>query len=191
MPCSSFTALYDACVLYPPTTRDFLMELATTDLFRARWSADIHEEWIRSALQDRPDLSREALNKVRDLMDRHVLDALVCGYEDLIPGLDLPDPDDRHVLAAAIRCGAGVIVTFNLRDFPANRLAKHLVEAQHPDEFVLFLLDLDARTVCEAAGRMKDRWHRFSATKEEFLEKLGRAGFKKSAKELATRCPAL
>lgn len=98
-----FTALSDACVLYPAPLRDLLMHLALTDLFRAKWTDQIHDEWIRSVLEQRPDLRREQLERTRQLMNAHVRDCLVTGYEDLIPALSLPDPDDRHVLAAAIR----------------------------------------------------------------------------------------
>ena len=108
---ATFTALYDACVLYPAPLRDLLMRLALTDLFRARWTDAIHEEWIRNVLANRSDLKREQLERTRDLMNAHVRDCLVTGHENLIEGLNLPGPDDRHVLAAAIRAGAGVIVT--------------------------------------------------------------------------------
>lgn len=188
---SSFTAVYDACVLYPATVRDLLMELATTGLFRARWSAEIHEEWIRAVLRRRPDLSRQALEGVRDKMDQNVLDCLVTGYEDLVPGLALPDPDDRHVLAAAIRSQAGVIVTCNLGDFPGEILEKHQVEAQHPDEFILYLLDLEPRAVCAAAARVRGRWRHPPATREEFLERLRRAGLPQSAEALSRHCRRL
>ncbi len=87
------------------------MQLAMTGLFRARWSAMIHDEWTRSVLRVRPDLTTEQLDRTRQLMDSHVLDAVVTGFEPLIDALELPDPDDRHVLAAAIRCGADAIVT--------------------------------------------------------------------------------
>ena len=99
------------------------MWLALSDLFRARWSNDIHEEWIRNLLEDRPDLTRERLERTRDKMNSHIRGCLVTGYEPLIAGLTLPDPDDRHVLAAAIRASAEVIVTFNLKDFPPVQLA--------------------------------------------------------------------
>ena len=79
------------------------MRLALTGLFRAKWSAAVHEEWICALLRNRPDLSREKLERTRMLMDLYAADALVTGYEDLIEGLQLPDPNDRHVLAAAIR----------------------------------------------------------------------------------------
>ena len=87
------------------------MHLALMDLFRARWSDDIHEEWMRGVLEKYPDRTRADVEKVRDKMNAHVRDCLVTNYEDLIPTLQLPDPDDRHVLAAAIRAGASVIVT--------------------------------------------------------------------------------
>ena len=102
----------------------------------------MHEEWITALLRNRPDLSREKLERTRMLMDKHAPDALVTGYEDLIEGLHLPDRDDRHVLAAAIRGRADVIVTANVRDFPADTLTPFEIEAQHPDEFIAHLLDL-------------------------------------------------
>ena len=105
---SGFAAFYDASVLYPSELRNLLMHLALTGLFRAKWSALVHEEWIGALLRHRPDLSREKLDRTRMLMDLHAVDALVTGYEDLIEGLSLPDPDDRHVLAAAIRGRAQV-----------------------------------------------------------------------------------
>jgi hypothetical protein len=87
-----FSAFYGANVLYPSELRNLQMHLALTGLFRAKWSAAVHEEWISSLLEDRPDLTRENLERTRMLMDKHVVGALVTGYEDLIPGLQLPDP---------------------------------------------------------------------------------------------------
>jgi hypothetical protein len=145
---ASFTVIYDACVFYPAPLRDFLVRLALTELFRARWTETIHEEWIASLLAKRPDLSRAHLEHTRDLMNKAVPDCLIEGYEPLIAALTLPDPDDRHVLAAAIRARAEVIVTFNLKDFPPAALEIYGVEAQHPDEFVTHLLDLNAAAVC-------------------------------------------
>ncbi len=106
-------ALYDACVLYPAPLRDLLMRLALADLFQARWTDEFHDEWTRNVAANRPNISPESLARCRKLMDEHVPDCLVTGYEPLIPSLSLPDPDDRHVLAAAIHRGAGQIVTFN------------------------------------------------------------------------------
>jgi predicted nucleic acid-binding protein len=141
---SNFSIVYDTCVLYPAPLRDFLMWLALTDLYRAKWSDEIHQEWIRNLIAERPDLTIDQLNRTKQLMDSDVRDALVIGYEYLIPALDLPDPNDRHVLAAAIRSQSSLIVTFNLKDFPARELAKYDIEAIHPDDFILDLFDLDA-----------------------------------------------
>src|SRR5260370_28098425 len=95
-------AVLDACVLYPAPIRDLLLQLAKQDAFQARWSDDIHEEWIRSVLKDRNDLTAAQIARTRTLMERHLCDARVTGYAELLPTLTLPDPDDRHVLAAAI-----------------------------------------------------------------------------------------
>lgn len=171
---STFTALYDACVLYPAPLRDLLMRLAIADLFRARWTDEIHGEWIRSVLENRPDLTREKLERTRDLMNSHVRDCLVSGYEDLIEGLELPDADDRHVLAAAIRTRASVIVTYNLDDFPTDYLAKYGLEAQHPDEFITHLLDLHPAAVCSAAKSQRAALKNPPKTVDEFLEALAK-----------------
>ena len=132
------------------------MHLALTDLFRARWTADIHEEWIRSVLRDRPDLNRPQLERTRQLMDTHARDACVTGYANLIESIELPDPDDRHVLAAAIVGRADVIVTYNLKDFPAAVLDTYGIEAQHPDVFLQHLMDLDPPRVIAAVKRLRE-----------------------------------
>jgi len=84
-------------------------------------------------------------------MDKHAIDAIVSGYEDLIPALHLPDPNDRHVLAAAIRGGADAIVTMNLRDFPVEATSDWGIEAAHPDEFVTQLFGISPAAVLSAA----------------------------------------
>ncbi len=145
------TALLDANVLYSAGLRDFLLRLADRHLFTPLWSAEIHAERIRSVLEDRPDLTHEVLDRTRSVMDQHFPDSLVAGYTDLIRGVDLPDPDDRHVLAAAIHGGADVIVTMNLRDFPDEALAPHALEAQHPDTFTFGLIEEHPGTVREVA----------------------------------------
>lgn len=169
---ATFTALYDACVLYPAPLHDLLMRLALTDLFRARWTDQIHDEWIRNVLKDRTDITPDLLERTRSLMNFHVRDSLVTGYETLIESLELPDPDDRHVLAAAIRTRASVIVTFNLKDFPADILDPLGMEAQHPDEFISHLIDLNSGAVCVAAKRQRESLKNPPRTVEEFLTTL-------------------
>lgn len=178
---ASFTAFYDADVLYGSQLRNLMMHLAMTGLFRARWSAGVHEEWMTRLLENRPDLSREKLERTRTLMDKHVEDALVTGYEDLIEGLDLPDDDDRHVLAAAIRGRADVIVTRNLKDFPAERLQPYGIEAQHPDEFVVHLIDLSPGLVIEASRRHRKSLKKPAKSVEEYLEMLEKEGLTETA----------
>jgi predicted nucleic acid-binding protein len=177
---ATFTAFYDANVLYPAELRNLLMHLALTGLFRAKWSADVHEEWISALLEMRPDLTRDKLERTRALMDLHAVDALVTGYEDLIPGLRLPDPNDRHVLAAAIRGQADVIVTMNLRDFPADVVGAFGIEAQHPDEFVLHLLDLSPGAVMAAAESHRQSLKNPPQTVDEYFETLERRGLTKT-----------
>lgn len=181
---ATFTAFYDANILYPAELRNLLMHLALTGLFRAKWSADVHEEWISALLERRPDLTRDKLERTRALMDLHAVDALVTGYEDLIPGIHLPDPNDRHVLAAAIRGQADVIVTMNLRDFPAHILGQFGIEAQHPDEFVLHLLDLAPGAVLGAAAGHRTSLKNPPKSAIEYLETLERQQLTQSASAL-------
>ncbi|MBI2393507.1 MAG: PIN domain-containing protein [Deltaproteobacteria bacterium] len=129
----AFVVLYDACVLYPAPLRDLLVRFANTGIVRARWSEMILDECFRNILEQRPELRPEALARTRELMKRAVPDCIVTGFEGLVDSVVLPDPDDRHVLAAAIRAGAQTIVTFNLRDFPDERLAPYNIEARHHD----------------------------------------------------------
>lgn len=174
MSVTTFTALYDACVLYPAPLRDLLLELALTDLFRAKWSAQIHDEWIQAVLDHRSDLTVAQLRRTRDLMDLHVRDCLVEDFEELIPSLTLPDPNDRHVLAAAIRGRADVIVTYNLTDFPDKALQKYGITPQHPDEFLLHLFNLAPTIVCTAVRTHRARLKHPPKTTAEYLETLER-----------------
>jgi predicted nucleic acid-binding protein len=165
------TALFDACVLYPAPLRDLLMRLATTGLFRARWSEAIHDEWIGAVLEQRPEL-RTQLARTRQLMDAHVLDCLITDYDSLIDTLVLPDPDDRHVLAAAIMGRANIIVTKNLKDFPADRLAPFRISAQHPDLFVRYVLGLDETVMVGAVARHRASLRHPPKTPDAYLDTL-------------------
>ena len=162
----------------------FLMWLSITDLFRAKWTDEIHDEWIRNVLKKRPDLTEECLQRTRNLMDRHVRDCLVSGYQDLIPSLHLPDQDDRHVLAAAICAGADVIVTFNLSDFPAETLQQYGIEAQHPDEFITYLIDLALSVVCEAVKKQRMSLKNPPRSVEELLATYERQGLAQTVAQL-------
>lgn len=152
---ASLVALFDSCVLYPAPLRDLLMHLALTDSFHAKWTNAIHDEWIRNVLANRNDLSSEQLERTRYLMNLHVRDCLVEGYETLIPALSLPDHNDRHVLAASIRASASVIVTYNLKDFPQASISQYGIEAQHPDNFLERLFDLSPEIFCGSVRRLR------------------------------------
>lgn len=171
---SSFTVVFDACVLYPAHLRDLLISLAGTGMFRARWTDRIHDEWIRAVLKDNPGLDRTILERTRELMNRAVLGCLVTGYEHLIEGLTLPDPDDRHVLAAAIRAGASAIVTTNLRDFPADRVGPYGVEAMHPDTFVSLQIELCPDLAIEAIREQRARLRKPPMSADAFVRVLER-----------------
>ena len=131
---------------------------------------------ISSLLENRPDLTREKLERTRMLMDKHAADAVVTGYEDLIPGLQLPDPGDRHVLAAAIRGRTDVIATMNLKDFPVVLIGPFGLDAQHPDEFILHLLDLAPGQVVAAAQAHRQSLKNPPETIAEYLDTLERQG---------------
>jgi predicted nucleic acid-binding protein len=154
------TAILDACVLYSAPLRDLHVELASRNVYRGRWSGHIHDEWSRNLVANRKDLDPAKISRTRELMNSRVRDSLVVDYEPLIEGLVLPDPDDRHVLAAAIRCRAELIVTKNLKDFPANILAPYRIEAKHPDDFLHGLLRGHEGSFCDAVrathGRLKN-----------------------------------
>ena len=156
MASGNFIVVYDACVLYPAPLRDFLMHLAAwSQVFQAKWSEDIHAEWLNALLRKRPDLDATKLQRTRNLMDIAVPDALIeqTRYRSLIQSLSLPDPKDRHVLAAAIACRAQLIVTFNLKDFPSAMLESYQIDAIHPDKFVSGLIDLNERVVLRCLQR--------------------------------------
>ena len=176
--------LYDSCVLYPAPLRDLLMHLALTNLYRAKWTNAIHEEWMRNVLADRPDLKLKQLERTRDLMNAHALDCLVNGYERLIPSLVLPDPNDRHVLAAAIQASASIIVTYNLKDFPPKIISNYEIEAQHPDIFISHLLDIAPAVVCSAIRKLRTSLKKPPLDTKAYLNILERQSLPKTVGKL-------
>ena len=179
-----YTALLDANVLYPAPVRDVFMQLAASDMFRAKWTASIHREWIEALLRNEPHRDRAALERTRDRMDQAARDCLVTGYQALIPALDLPDPNDRHVLAAAIvgRCDA--IVTRNLRDFPDAAIGVYGIDARHPDEFLCHHFNLAPGVFCEAVRKVRGRLKAPPFTVTDYLASLTRHGLAATAAEL-------
>jgi predicted nucleic acid-binding protein len=120
----SFVVLYDANVLYPSTLRDLLIRIAQAGLVQAKWTDRILSRVYDNLATNRRDLDPTKLARTRELMNRAVLDCLVRGYEPIEHGLDLPDPDDHHVLAAAIKAKAQVLVTPEHSRFPGSGVAE-------------------------------------------------------------------
>ena len=178
------SALLDACVLYPARLRDLLLSLAAADFFRPLWSDLIQEEWITNVLAHRPDLTRAQLEKARDAMSQAFPDASIRGFEPVIATLVLPDPDDRHVVAAAVHARADLIITVNLKDFPPAALIPRGVQATHPDDFVDYLFDLDEDEAFAAIAKMRRRLHAPSMTPKEFVESIEKAGLLRVASRL-------
>ena len=166
-----FIVILDACTLYPAPLRDLLLRLAITGLFAAKWTDEIHDEWTRNLIGNRPELE-EPLKRTRTLMDNAVPDCLVTNYESLICGLTLPDEDDRHVLAAAIKAGAQIIVTFNLKDFPDEILNTYDIEAMHPDSFIEHQLTLQQGLVISTVKRHRAELKNPPKSAEEYLDTL-------------------
>lgn len=160
------------------------MYLATTGMFHARWTNEIHDEWIGNLLEHRSDLTLEKLTKVRTLMDNAVPDALVEGYEPVMEMLETPDKNDRHVLAAAIHCSANYIVTNNLRDFPSSVLSPYEIEAITPDTFVCNLLRTNSEQVITALQLQRQTLKNPSMSIDEYLETLKRQGLERTVQLL-------
>jgi PIN domain len=174
------TVVYDACILYPAPLRDFLMELALTDLVHARWTKDIQAEWMENLLINRPDLSRERLERTANLMNKYVRDALIKNYQYLIPELELPDSGDRHVLAAAIHSQSSIILTFNLKDFPSNILDRYSIIAQHPDRLIVDLFIAHPSEMMQVVSYCHDRLKNPPKTMNEYLVTLQKQGLSRT-----------
>lgn len=184
---ANFTVVYDACVFYPAPLRDLLIRLAMTRRFRARWTAQIHEEWTRNLLAHRKDLTQQQLDRTVTAINNAVEDCLITGYEYIIEGLKLPDPNDRHVLAAAIRVGAAAIVTMNLKDFPDEVLSEFEIFAQHPDDFILDLADLEPPILERVAKEQRASLRNPSVSAKEFVANIRRQGLPSVANFLEDR----
>ena len=134
-------AVFDACILYPFHLRNIVVQAAVDRLVEARWSDAIHDEWIRNLAASAQAIPAERLETTRRLLNKVLPTAMVDEYEHHIPALDLPDPNDRHVVAAGIAAGASVILTWNLRHFPVKALRKHGLRKETPDAFLSDLYD--------------------------------------------------
>jgi len=181
---SRYTVILDACVLYPAPLRDVLLELATTDLFRAKWTDQIHDEWTSALLRQRPDIDKVTLDRTRNLMNETVLDCKVTNYEELIDGLNLPDENDRHVLAAAIAGKADAIITYNLKDFPDDYCNNYDLEILHPDDFLKFQYGFEPSIIVTAIRNIRQRLKKPTKSGSDYLVTLERQALPKIVSEL-------
>lgn len=176
-------AFCDANVLYPSLLRDLLIRLDIEQLCRLRWSAEVNEEWIHALVRDR-GLPRGPLDQTLALMNRSLPGATVTGFHALVPELTLPDPDDRHVLAAAIHSGAPHLLTFNLSDFPGQVLPATAPQIIHPDLWLAPALGHDLQATCRVLRKLVAPFRRPPVTVPEVAERLARLRLPKSAQVL-------
>jgi predicted nucleic acid-binding protein len=185
------TVILDACVLVPIALADTLLRVAERGLYRPLWSELILDEARAAVEKIHPDMDRTQLSRrfaeMRDVFD----DALVTDWEKLESSVTLPDPDDRHVVAAAIRSGAQVIVTFNLSDFPEKMLRPFDLEPVHPDDFLLDQLDLSPSAMTAILREQSDQARRPPLTTQDLAVRLGRAGVPQFAEEILRLLPAI
>jgi predicted nucleic acid-binding protein len=174
------SGVLDSCVLYSASLRDFLLRLADNQLVAPHWSEEIQNEWTSNLLRNRSDLNQEKIERTRRKMDSQFPNGLIRGYEFIVPTLSLPDPKDRHVLAAAIHAEAEYIVTFNLRDFPKTILQSHGIEAVSPDGLVLRLIQQIPSHILDAVKIHRLSLKRPSKTVNEYLATLEKQGLPKT-----------
>lgn len=179
-----FIVVYDASALYPNAQRDLLIRIARQGLVQAKWTEQIVDEMLRARKRRDPDVDPAKLTRLRKLVNDAVADCIVTGYEPLIDMLRLPDPDDRHVLAAAIKASAQVIVTANMKDFPAADLSQWDIEAKTPDDFVFDQINIDDRIVFSCVQEIANARQRSPKTVLDVLAELENVGLVRSAAAL-------
>ncbi|GAW49405.1 MULTISPECIES: PIN domain-containing protein [unclassified Nocardioides] len=172
-----FAAILDTSVLWPNLQRDFLLSMAVEGLYRPLWSDAILEELQRHEaikLMDRGTSQDEATARAAnliELMRTNFDDALVHGWEGLVGSYGLPDPDDEHVVAAAVVGGAGAIVTTNLKDFPSGKVPLD-IQVLGAAEFAANTADVDPARAAATLRTLSDRHLRPPRTPHELLKTL-------------------
>jgi predicted nucleic acid-binding protein len=173
----------DACALFPITLRDTLLSIATQEAFHPLWSSEVLGEVRRTVVAKR-GVDSWSLDRTLACIERYFEDSMVEGWQLLVSGLALPDPDDRHVLAAAIVGDAQSIVTFNLGDFPIECLLPYRVDAVHPDAFLLGLLHSTPDAVIAALLDQAGRKQHPPMDLDELLARLERCGVPRFCREV-------
>lgn len=174
----------DACVLFPTVMREMLVGAAAAGGYEPLWSARILEEWAR-ATRRLPEGAEGIARAEIALLRARWPAAEVAAPPDSIAALDLPDPDDRHVLAAAIAGGAAGIVTRNRADFPARALAQHCLGRRDPDGLLWELAGPGGCDIGAVAEAVRLRAETASGRPQPMRRLLKRAGLPRLAKALA------
>ena len=177
-----FTCVLDTNVIYPIEIRDILFWFASYDLFTPKWSNHIFSEW--EDVMRRKDISEEEIKKRVGKAQLAFPDALVDNYEPLVESLTLPDENDRHVLAAAIKTNANIIVTNNVKDFPAEYLASFGLTVKTADDFITDTIDLNNDVALEAFRMMVMNRTNPDLDEFEILDRLRKNGLNDSANYL-------
>ncbi len=174
-----FTCVLDTNVIYPIEIRDLLFWFAHFELFTPKWSKHIFDEW--EEVMTRKGISEQEAKRRSNIANQAFPDALVTNYESLIGIVDLPDEKDRHVLAAAIKVNANIIVTNNLKDFPKDYLAAFGLTARSADDFLADIIDLNHERAVEAFRRMVVNRRNPAMDEYRVLENLRKNGLKNTA----------
>lgn len=189
-----FTALIDANVLAGALTRNLVLSLAEEGFYRARWSVDLLDETERAIakitagrVQDPDGMAAAQRRRIEAAFP----EAVVEGFEPLIAGLELPYPNDHHVLAAAIRTGAALIVTDNAKDFPAEALDTFDIQQISTDDFIADIIDLDAVGLVSALRRMRQRFGNPQIDAPDLVRRIEAAGLTRTADLLLEELPNL
>lgn len=173
--------LIDACVLYPTVLREIVLGCAGAGLFTPLWSPRILAEWRYAAARETPVALIDG--EIARALARFP-DAEVDVPADLEASLSLPDPNDTHVLAAAINGQADALVTLNLKDFPGRALARHGVSPRHPDSLLLELCETDRRVVAEVVSDVLDALRQQTGSTASLRAVLKRASLPRLGKAL-------
>jgi PIN domain len=177
-------AVFDACILYPFHLRNIIVQAAVDRLVEARWTEAIHDEWIRSVTMRTPEIPSQRLERTRQLMNRALPRATVTGYEHHLTAVRLPDPNNRHIVAAAIAGRASLILTWNLRHFPPNELKKYGLERETPDAFLSGLYDRVPDLTVGSLSNARRNLSRTQVSISEFLDILEGQNLKSLAKRI-------
>jgi len=177
-----FTCVLDTNIIIPIEIRDLLFWFAHDDLYTPKWSKHIFDEW--EDVMRRKNIKEDEIKKRIGWASLAFPDAMVENYEVLIGGLTLPDEKDRHVLAAAIKTNANIIITNNLKDFPAEYLAKFGLLAKSADDFLTDTIDLNQEVAVNSFRKLVLNRRNPDLDEYEVLNSFRRNGLKDTANYL-------